>query len=97
MVHSENVVLSFMMHFRVEAVIKECETAVIWVTHDPEQPKRVGGRILELPFGTHSTVEAALLDFETDSQPNIASPTASIQAALLPSRPRSLEKIEEIS
>lgn len=52
---------------RVEGVVRDCDSAVIWVTHDPDQPKRVGGRILELPFGTQSTVEATLLDLDGES------------------------------
>lgn len=34
-----------------EAVLKECGSACVWVSHDPTQPKRVGGRVLELPSG----------------------------------------------
>jgi len=40
---------------RVEEVIKRCDSAVIWATHSIEQANRLGGRILELPFGTHTS------------------------------------------
>ncbi len=36
---------------QVEEVLQECGAGLIWVTHDPEQPLRVGGRALELPRG----------------------------------------------
>lgn len=34
-----------------EAVLKGCGSACVWVSHDPLQPLRVGGRLLELPSG----------------------------------------------
>ncbi|KAG1679816.1 hypothetical protein FOA52_012728 [Chlamydomonas sp. UWO 241] len=34
---------------RVEKVLKESGAALVWVTHDVDQPLRVGGRLLELP------------------------------------------------
>ncbi|GIL65537.1 hypothetical protein Vafri_19294 [Volvox africanus] len=37
---------------RVERVLSSCGAALVWVTHDPQQPSRVGGRLLELPLGT---------------------------------------------
>lgn len=39
-----------------EAVFKECGAACVWVSHDPGQPGRVGGRVLELPSGRESAV-----------------------------------------
>lgn len=39
---------------RVEAVLKGCGAAVVWVSHDPNQPARVGGRVLNLPLGNES-------------------------------------------
>lgn len=39
---------------RVEAALKECGAAIVWVSHDPMQPKRVGGRVLRLPEGSIS-------------------------------------------
>lgn len=77
--------------------MKDCGSAVIWVTHDTDQPKRVGGRILELPFGTHSTVEASLLDLETDSQPNIASPKSLPGASTSAAAGSSLPPLAEVS
>lgn len=74
--------------------MKDCDSAVIWVTHDPDQPKRVGGRIFELPFGTHSTVEASLLDLETDSQPNIASPSSAVTASSLLPLPEEVQHVK---
>ncbi|GAB4820659.1 hypothetical protein N2152v2_007705 [Parachlorella kessleri] len=43
---------------KVEQVVKACNAAVVWVSHDPEQPSRVGGRTLDLPLGTESVVVA---------------------------------------
>ncbi|GIL83096.1 hypothetical protein Vretimale_11389 [Volvox reticuliferus] len=37
---------------RVERVLSSCGAALVWVTHDPQQLSRVGGRLLELPLGT---------------------------------------------
>jgi len=34
---------------RVEEALKASGAALIWVSHDPEQPKRVGGRVLAFP------------------------------------------------
>ena len=55
---------------RVEEVVKRCDSAVIWATHSQEQANRLGGRILELPFGTHSSpsvyVETAKTETESD-------------------------------
>ena len=34
-----------------EAVLKACGSACVWVSHDPAQPGRVGGRVLDLPAG----------------------------------------------
>jgi ABC-type iron transport system FetAB ATPase subunit len=36
---------------RVEKVLKTCGAALVWVSHDPEQPTRVGGRVLDLATG----------------------------------------------
>ena len=34
-----------------EAVFKSSGSACVWVSHDPAQPGRVGGRVLDLPAG----------------------------------------------
>ena len=34
-----------------EAVLKASGSACVWVSHDPLQPGRVGGRVLDLPAG----------------------------------------------
>lgn len=39
---------------RVEAVLRGCGAALVWVSHDPQQPGRVGGRVLNLPLGNES-------------------------------------------
>ena len=39
-----------------QAVFSECGAAVVWVSHDPGQPGRVGGRVLDLPSGRESAV-----------------------------------------
>jgi ABC-type iron transport system FetAB ATPase subunit len=41
---------------RVERVLKNCGAGLIWVSHDPQQPARVGGRVLDLPGGIESLV-----------------------------------------
>lgn len=41
---------------RVERVVTSSGAAVVWVSHDPDQPGRVGGRILSLPLGQESVV-----------------------------------------
>lgn len=62
--------------YRVEKVLRECGAALVWVTHDPQQPSRVGGWVLELPGG-HKTfvprqpefvVDAASADEEVQAQ-----------------------------
>eukprot|EP00873_Tetraselmis_striata_P017652 jgi/Tetstr1/437916/TSEL_026546.t1 len=42
--------------YRVEDCLRRCPSSVIWVSHDPEQPQRVGGKILDLPLGTVSVL-----------------------------------------
>jgi ABC-type iron transport system FetAB ATPase subunit len=41
---------------KVERVLKNCGSGLIWVSHDPQQPARVGGRVLDLPGGIESLV-----------------------------------------
>lgn len=43
---------------RVEAVLKQAAAgaAVVWVTHDDQQPGRVGGKVLQLPAGDEAEV-----------------------------------------
>ena len=41
---------------RVERVLKNCGAGLLWVSHDPHQPARVGGRVLDLPGGIESLV-----------------------------------------
>ncbi|KAI8467845.1 MAG: ciliary BBSome complex subunit 2 [Monoraphidium minutum] len=43
---------------RVEAVLRASGAAVVWVTHDPGQPRRVGGAQLELPEGRLAAIDA---------------------------------------
>ena len=45
---------------RVEKVLKDSGCALIWISHDPEQPLRVGGKILELPGGTLSALNPVI-------------------------------------
>lgn len=58
---------------RVEQALKACGAALVWVSHDPGQPQRVGGRCLDLPAGIESAV---------------GTPAASPDVALPPSLPR---------
>jgi ABC-type iron transport system FetAB ATPase subunit len=46
---------------RVEKVLKACGSGLVWVSHDPNQPGRVGGKVLELPSGVLTAVEGASL------------------------------------
>jgi ABC-type iron transport system FetAB ATPase subunit len=41
---------------KVERLLKNCGAGLIWVSHDPQQPARVGGRVLDLPAGIESLV-----------------------------------------
>lgn len=34
---------------KVEQALKASGAALVWVSHDPEQPRRVGGRVLPFP------------------------------------------------
>ena len=55
--------------FRVEEVLKASGAALVWVTHDSEQHRRVGGRQLLLPAGTINTISssASMSSFGTAS------------------------------
>jgi ABC-type sulfate/molybdate transport systems ATPase subunit len=44
---------------RVEQVLKASGAALVWVTHDSEQHRRVGGRQLLLPAGTITTISSS--------------------------------------
>lgn len=46
---------------RVEAVLKQAAAgaAVVWVTHDDQQPGRVGGKVLQLPSGDISSTDGS--------------------------------------
>lgn len=57
---------------RVELVLKQCGSGLVWVSHDPNQPGRVGGRILELPSGLLSDVDAATLPPSSSFERNLA-------------------------
>lgn len=35
--------------------------AVVWVTHDDQQPGRVGGKVLQLPAGDEAEVSVPLI------------------------------------
>ncbi len=39
---------------RVEFAIKECGATLIVVTHDPDQPSRLGAKTLTFPFSSSS-------------------------------------------
>ena len=45
-----------------QAVLKNSGAACIWVSHDPTQPGRVGGRILSLPSGREAAVPPPEVD-----------------------------------
>ncbi|GAX77956.1 hypothetical protein CEUSTIGMA_g5398.t1 [Chlamydomonas eustigma] len=46
---------------RVEKVLQDSGCTLIWISHDPEQPSRLGGKVLELPGGTLTDIAPALL------------------------------------
>lgn len=50
---------------RVEALLRGCQASVLWVTHDPLQVARTGGRVLELPSGAISSIVPLPFDPET--------------------------------
>ena len=54
---------------RVERVLKNCGAGLLWVSHDPQQPSRVGGRVIDLPGGIQSLV-ATPPDSPGASQPS---------------------------
>lgn len=66
---------------RVERAVRACGSAVVWVSHDPEQPSRVGGRILTLPLGTESAARTP--PHSPDKQP-LVQPAAGPGAAAEP-------------
>ena len=51
----------------VEAALSCCGAAVVWVTHDPTQARRVGGRVLTLHAPTDG--DAAAVVVETPEHP----------------------------
>eukprot|EP00884_Botryococcus_braunii_P019040 jgi/Botrbrau1/581/Bobra.0010s0047.1 len=67
--------LDHLSALRVEAVLKGCGAAIIWVTHDDRQPNRVGGLQLTLPLGTLSqiapTADDGTEDLEAGGTPEI--------------------------
>ena len=61
---------------RVEKVLKDSGCALIWISHDPEQPLRVGGKILELPGGTLSALNPVV---EEEGELGVAAVVAAAQ------------------
>ena len=43
-------------------MLQECGAALLWITHDPDQPLRVGGRLLELPTCTITHIKTSALE-----------------------------------
>jgi ABC-type iron transport system FetAB ATPase subunit len=78
---------------RVEAVLKSCGAAVIWVSHDPGQPSRVGGRVLQLPLGRESTAVGAPPPASSAASPVFVSPATTL-ASGSPEKPE-LQEAEE--
>jgi ABC-type sulfate/molybdate transport systems ATPase subunit len=68
---------------RVERVLKSCGAALVWVSHDPGQPGRVGGRVLSLPLGNESAAVAP----PAGASPSTASPAFASPAGTLGSTP----------
>lgn len=44
---------------KVEHALTSSGVSLVWITHDPEQPIRVGGHMLELPTGRIVPIPAA--------------------------------------
>ena len=68
---------------RVERVLKSCGAALVWVSHDPGQPGRVGGRVLSLPLGN----ESAAVTPPAGASPSTASPAFASPAGTVGSTP----------
>ncbi len=45
---------------RVEQVLKSCGAGLLWVTHDDDQPVRVGGSFLQLPEGSVGVISQSV-------------------------------------
>lgn len=56
---------------RVERLLKGSGCGLIWVSHDPYQPNRVGGQVLDLPGGLLSAVGTPPLSPETLRKPSL--------------------------
>mmetsp|Transcript_9209 Transcript_9209/g.16187 ORF Transcript_9209/g.16187 Transcript_9209/m.16187 type:complete len:249 (+) Transcript_9209:146-892(+) len=55
---------------RVEAAIARSGISCVWVSHDAEQPGRVGGRLLELPAATIFVLPPPDVDDQDDGPQN---------------------------
>lgn len=73
---------------RVEAVLKGCGAALVWVSHDPGQPGRVGGRILTLPLGNESAALTPPAGSSPTLSPQFASPATTLDDTPSPEKPR---------
>ncbi|KAI3436587.1 hypothetical protein D9Q98_006004 [Chlorella vulgaris] len=73
---------------RVEAVLKGCGAALIWVSHDPGQPGRVGGRVLTLPLGNESAVLTPPQGASPVLSPQFGSPATTLDSSPSPEKPR---------
>ena len=79
---------------KVERVLKNCGAGLIWVSHDPHQPARVGGRVLDLPGGIESLVSTPPASPavaqpsslpRTNSKKSVTSPTGNVARELVTS------------
>ena len=59
---------------RVERLLKSCGSALLWVSHDPHQPARVGGKVLDLPAGVESAVLTPPPSPGPDAPPSLPRP-----------------------
>lgn len=64
-------------------MLKSCGAALVWVSHDPGQPGRVGGRVLSLPLGN----ESAAVTPPAGASPSTASPAFASPAGTVGSTP----------
>lgn len=66
---------------RVERVLKLSGAGLLWVSHDPRQPSRVGGKVLNLPGGIESLAATPPLSPEVEPAPSLP-PTNQIEIAV---------------
>jgi ABC-type iron transport system FetAB ATPase subunit len=80
---------------RVERALKASGAALVWVSHDPAQPGRVGGRVLDLPAGIESAAATPPASPEPAAPPSLGRP-APPPRALFASPPRAEDAAQRV-